>query len=228
MLVAGLSTLVIFSGASTEAMPRLIDSPLLDYYSRAVSAGSQEPQKALAMLELLLVPEETQVVVDYSTLPTYARASFKRGVERGFDMWRMALGDEFPFRLVNRATQANAVALRFVSTMPDSAPDHKGEIKTTRKIQWNKTVHYGEFIASISIAKFGIGQSFMTERDVAHVTAHELGHGLGLGDIDDLEHIMGPVALGNAYAHLNPDEVDAVKSFRRVVRSQISRIESRN
>ena len=228
MLIAGLSTLVIFSGVSGEVMPHLIDLPLVDYYARAISSGNQEPQKALAMLELLLVPDGTQVVADYSNLPAYARPSFKRGVERGFDMWRMALGDEFPFRLVDRATQPNPVGLRFVSIMPDSAPDHKGEIKTTRKIQWNKSLHYSQFVASISIAKFSVGQNLMTERDITHITAHELGHGLGLGDVDNLEHIMGPVALGNAYAHINPDEVDAVMSFRRLVHSQISRIESRN
>lgn len=228
MFVAGISSLLFFTGPTSETMPRLVDGPLLDYYSRAVNAARSEPQKALAMLELLLVPENTEVVADYSGIPQSERAAFQRGVERGFSMWKQALGNDFPFRLVAQASSDKAAPLKFVDVMPDSAPDHKGEIRTTRKIQWNRSVHYGEFIATISITKFGIGKSLMAERDVAHVTAHELGHGLGLADAEDLQHIMGPVELGNAYARLSDDEAEAVRAFRKTIRGQIARIPATN
>lgn len=225
MLLAFLSTAVIANGAYSGPAPRLVDAPLADYYDRALAAGKTEPHKGLAMLEILLVPAGTEVEVDYSGLPPQVADTFYRGVQRGFRLWQDALGADFPFRLVGNG-YSNPVRVNFVDAMPGSSSNHKGEIRTTRKIQWNNRVHTVTFDATVTIVKFGYGRTFMDENDIAHVTAHELGHALGLGDVGGLDRIMGPVDVGRAFARLNPEEVDAVIAFRRMIRAQINRLSS--
>jgi hypothetical protein len=227
MVAAALATFSLLA-APSEAIPRHVDAPLTNYYARALTAADGgEPHKALAMLELLLVPAGTEVVADYSNVPAEFRGAFQRGVERGFAMWQQELGADFPFKLVLRPSKESYVKLTFVDSIPDSPALHKGEIRTTRKIQWNRTVHYGQFEAAIDIVQWASGRTLMDESDVAHVTGHEIGHALGLGDAGDTQHIMGPVALGNAFARIAPDEAEAVKAFRKLIRSQIDRLLTR-
>ncbi|MCH8274184.1 MAG: matrixin family metalloprotease [Armatimonadetes bacterium] len=226
MVAVGVASVILFAGVWSEPPPRLVDRPLADYYARALAAESEgEPHKALAMLNLLLIPEETYVAVDYSALPENERARFRRGVALAFEMWGEALGDDFPFRLVAEDPDAQ-VQLRFLDDIKNGSADCKGEIRSKRRIQWNHEVHYSEFTAEIDVSKFGRGGKFLGEGDVTHIVAHELGHALGLGDASARDRIMGAVAIGNPYGKLHASEVEAVKAFRQLIRAQINRISS--
>lgn len=215
---------VLFSFASAEPPPRLIDAPIADYYYRALEAADGgETQKALAMLRVLLIPNETGIFADFTALPQEAKPLFERGVQRGFQLWTQALGPDFPFVLT--PSRDAPVVMRFTDGLSSGC---KGEIRSKRRIQWNHQVHYCEFTAEVEIAKYASGRSLMTEWEVAHVVAHELGHALGLADSDSTERAMGPLLMGNPYARLHESEVASVKEFRRVVRAAISRLTAAN
>lgn len=225
MFVVALATVGALSHVYAEPIPPGVDIPLADYYSKAVSAATNEPRKALAMLELLLLPSKTGVFPDYSSLPVNERQSFKNGVEQAFYMWQRHLQADFPLELTN---DPNAkVVIRFVDAIPGKSKDTKGEIKSTRRIWWSKSSHQTEFIATIHVAKYGVGRGMLSERDVIHIVAHEIGHALGLADSNLVERIMGPVVIGQAFAQVVDSEAETVRKFRASVRSTLERVRTK-
>ncbi len=225
MTILGLAVLFAASSAAPANLSPLVDSDVVDYYSRALSAEREgDSQKSMAMLKALLVPRAA-VRVDYSGLPDDIRASFKRGVESGFAMWRTSLGSDMPFTLTDRADAP--VTLRFVDAI--HGHNHqgmacKGEITAKRRIQWGPNVHYFEFTAQVSIVRYRQGKEWMTSDEVAHITAHELGHALGLGDIQRSGRLMGPMVMGKPLASVPPDESRAVAQLRSVLKYEIDRV----
>ncbi|KAA0228949.1 MAG: matrixin family metalloprotease [Armatimonadetes bacterium] len=221
MITAALVGVLLVGSPPAEAPPRLIDPQLVGYYGRAVAAREGgEYQKSLAMFSLLLLPKTTTVFVDYATAPPAQRESFREGIERGFALWQDALGADLPFRL-SQSPNGAAIQVRFVETLQDGASFHKGEIRSKRRIQWNQEVHYFEFTAEIDVVSTA-GQRYMTGDEIVHITAHELGHALGLGDTREMNRIMGPVLLGNPFSRISQEEAESVREFRRMVRSQIA------
>lgn len=221
MITATLVGVLLVGSPPAEAPPRLIDPQLVSYYGRAVAAReSGEYQKSLAMFSLLLLPKTTTVYVDYATAPPALRDAFREGIERGFALWQDALGVDLPFKL-GQSPHGAAIQVRFVESLQDGASFHKGEIRSKRRIQWNQEVHYFEFTAEIDVVSTA-GQRFMTGDEIVHITAHELGHALGLGDTRETNRIMGPVVLGNPFARISQEEAESVREFRRMVRAQIA------
>lgn len=219
------ATLLIFGSISFSetSLPRLIDKPLAEYYQQALSAHSSgETHKALAMLELLLIPPGTEVYADYSPLPVEVRSEFKKGVERGFEMWREILGNDFPFRLTNN--QRAKVKIQFLEKVSPEQDNCKGEIRSKRRIQWNKEVHYVEFSADVLVAKYSTKNYWMTSGEVAQIVAHELGHAMGLGHPKGIGMVMGPVVLGDPVTQVQPAEAESLLAFRRIVRSTTERV----
>lgn len=219
------ATLLLFGSISYSetSLPRLIDKPLAEYYQQALSAHySGEPHKALAMLELLLIPPGTEVHADYSPLPAEVRNEFKKGVERGFEMWREVLGNDFPFRLTNNPKAK--VKIQFLEKVSPEQDNCKGEIRSKRRIQWNKEVHYVEFTADVLVAKYSTKNHWMASGEVAQIIAHELGHAMGLGHPKGIGMVMGPVILGDPITQVQPLEAESVIAFRRIVRGTVDRI----
>lgn len=218
-------TLLLFGAFSYSetSLPRLIDKPLVEYYQQALTAyHSGEPHKALAMLELLLIPPNTEVHADYSSLPAEVRNTFKTGVERGFEMWREVLGNDFPFRLTHN--EKAKVKIKFMEKVIPEQDNCKGEIRSKRRIQWNKEVHYVEFMADLLVAKYSSKKYWMTSGEVAQIVAHELGHAMGLGHPKGIGMVMGPVILGDPVTQVQPTEAESLLVFRRIVRNIADRI----
>ncbi len=219
--------MALLIGSPSEPMPPYADAPFLDYYAQAVAAERSEPRKALAMLELMLIPQDSAVAPDYADVPDHLRANYAAAVDRALGLWGEALGDDFPMHLAPKSWGKPAFTLKFVSRISGASIDQKGEIFVRRKVSWGRDFHVGEVMGTLTVVKFGIRNEFMSEKEVQHVVAHELGHAFGLADCDDLNRIMGPVVLGNPFARLHSDEVAKVKSIRSAIRSEISRLKKR-
>lgn len=221
MLIAGLLTLSLTENPGVP--PALIDEPLATYYSRALNTESSEPQKSLAMLKNLLLPESVSVSVSLDNVPEDHRTEFRRGFDRGMNLWKVQLGSDMPFRLARQGEDAD-IKVSFVNKVPGAGSSCKGEIRTKRQIQWNDKVHYFAFTAEIDAAKFATSDRLMSEDELTHVFAHELGHALGLGDVPGTGFIMGPIQLGSPTTQFADAEVEAVREFRKILRAQIDRI----
>ncbi len=216
----------MFGGAASGEMPNLVDRQLVEYFGNAVAASKDgQPQKALAMLTLLLLPAGTGLSVDYSGLDSKTAEVFRAGVLRGIGLWQDALGSEMPITLASRTARPDIV-LKFTDKVTGADCRCKGEIRSKRWIQWSDQVHYQQFSATITVCKYADSR-LMTESEIAHIVAHELGHALGLGDVTETGNIMGPLEISNPYAKINPSEIEAVKSFRRLVKDQLAQIERR-
>ncbi len=222
MLIAGILTLTT-AITSTGTVPALIDEPLSSYYSKAVSAESAEPQKTLAMLKNLLLPEGASISVSMDGVPSEKQVEFTQAIRRGMELWRTELGLDMPFRMAKPKEEPD-IKVSFVSKVPGASSSCKGEIRSKRQIQWNDKVHYFAFTAEIDVAKYATADRFMTEDELVHVFTHELGHALGLGDRPSNGFIMGPILLGAPTIQFAPEEIQAVRDFRKLLRSQIDRV----
>ncbi|MGI8924357.1 MAG: matrixin family metalloprotease [Fimbriimonadales bacterium] len=227
MLTSAVPALVLLIGSPSEPMPRYADASFLDYYAQAVASEKTEPRKALAMLELMLIPQDSAVAPDYSAVPEHLRSNYAAAVDRALGLWGDALGEDFPMYLASQSWGESAFTLKFVDHIAGGPNDQKGEIFVKRKVRWGRDFHFGEVTGSLTVVKFGIRNEFMSGKEVQHVVAHELGHAFGLADCDDLNRIMGPVVLGNPFARLHPDEVAKVRSIRAAIRSEISLLKKR-
>jgi hypothetical protein len=213
----------VFVSAGADAAVPLVDAPLTQYFSRAANyANTGEVQRALAMFEVLLIPRPTEIVVDYSGLPRDQVGEFRSAIGDGVDMWADVLGNDMPFRLVNRATSKYQMTIRFVDKIGTTG--HQGEIESTRKIRWGTNARAIEYRAAVRIVPTAMGRRYLTRQEMAHVIGHELGHSLGLADYDSEDRIMGPLFLGSPFARISGPEAEAVRSFRRLIRGQVARV----
>jgi hypothetical protein len=171
----------------------------------------------MAMLELLLVPLNTEVYVDLGNVPENLRGRFANGIDRGFKLWQDALGEDFPFRLTYEARGKPPLTLNVVDRIDDDY-HQMGEMLLTRRVSWSKRSHKGEIDGYIKISKYSRPGRVLTAEEITHIVAHELGHAFGLNDCDNVREIMGPVLLGRPFARLTEQEVRRVRQTREAVR----------
>lgn len=214
---------LLFPGAAAS-VPEAVDPQIREYYEDALASARSEPHKALAMLELLLIPPKTSIVVDWTGLPTGVKRQFEAGIERGLRAWEQALGAECPFVLGGSTDGTATIRIRFVDALALPDPHTKGELRITRRITWGRSVHYTELNGTIRVMKWAQDGQYFTEDEITHVIAHELGHALGLGDSDRWDRVMGPIVIGQPYARISPEELIAVQQFRALLREEYARI----
>lgn len=207
---------VLISGAK---LPTGSDPSFESYFTQALSFSTPEPHRAMAMLELLLVPIGTEVSVDLSGAPEAMKGRFAQGIQRGFGLWEDALGDDFPFKLRLNAGGDPSVELRLVDRIDDDY-HQMGELYVTRRVSWSKRSHHGELTGTLKISRFSRPGRHLTSDEVTHIVAHELGHAFGLGDCESVREIMGPVLIGRPFARLTADEVSRVKIIRESIREE--------
>jgi hypothetical protein len=200
-------------------LPAGSDPSFETYFTQALSYCAAEPHRAMAMLELLLVPEKTEVSVDLSGLPESVRDRFKQGFERGFNLWDRALGKDFPFELRFTDQIRLGIEARVVDRI-DGDYHQMGELFVTRRVSWSKRTHRAELTGTLKISRYSRPGRLLSAEEVTHIVAHELGHALGLGDTESVREIMGPVLIGRPFARLTADEVRRVRSIRESIREE--------
>lgn len=205
--------------AFSAKLPAGSDPSFETYFTQALSYSAAEPHRAMAMFELLLVPERTQISVDLSDLPEEVRGRFKLGFERAFSLWDRALGDDFPFDLRFGERRGATLEARVVDRI-DGDYHQMGELFVTRRVSWSKRSHRAELTGTMKISRFSRPGRLLTVDEVTHIVAHELGHAFGLGDAEGVHEIMGPVLIGRPFARLTADEVRRVRAIRESIREE--------
>ncbi|MDQ2986714.1 MAG: hypothetical protein M3R13_08315 [Armatimonadota bacterium] len=217
MTVTAITAAAVLIGGAK--LPDGSDPSFETYFTQALSYSTPEPHRAMAMLELLLVPMGTEVRIDLSAAPDSLQPRFAQGIQRGFDLWEAALGDDFPFRVRFDGGGDPSVELRLVDKIDDEY-HQMGELFVTRRVSWSKRSHHGELTGTLKISRFSRPGRHLTSDEVTHIVAHELGHAFGLGDCDSVREIMGPVLIGRPFARLTSDEVRRVKATRERIREE--------
>jgi hypothetical protein len=217
MTVAALSAFAVL--VTSAKLPAGSDPHFESYYQQALSYTTPEPHRAMAMLELLLIPQGTEAYIDLTGVPVELRGRFANGVDRGFDLWKRALGDDFPFKPTYDAKSKPPFEIRFVDKIDDEY-HQMGEMIVTRRVSWSKRSHNGEIDGKMRISRFSNPGRHLTMEEVTHIVAHEIGHAFGLDDVENIREIMGPVLIGRPFARITDNEVRRVKQIREMVRSE--------
>jgi len=194
-------------------------------YLDAVSdADHNRVQPALAKLESLLMDKSVTVGIDKNSMSN-AGPNFTKGVEQGVKIWHDALPDA-PYVLADASsTKRPTVLIKFVKTIDNEGGDLQGMIEAEHEFRWTGNTHTNILNSTMYIVVKTEGR-YLSENEVAEVTAHELGHLLGLTDAPTPKGLMGPFVAGEPRLAPSSTELDAVNEFRQMVRDEIAKIET--
>lgn len=193
-------------------------------YKLAVeSADAQEYNKALARIDGLLMRTPVSIGIDLETVPRDA-VGFAEGVKQGLAIWSAAISDS-PFRLAG-ANETPAMRVRFVDEVKGSA-DVQGMINARREFTWSKSEFSSKVTGTIQVVRRTEGR-LLTKDEVSEVVAHELGHLLGLDDVEGTQGLMGAFVGGEPRIAALPAERDVVVSFRNTLKQASSMIQQRS
>ena len=179
-------------------------------------------QPALAKLESLLMTQSVTVGIDKSTLiPT--EPQFAKGVAHGIDIWRNALADS-PYVANAESAKRPMVLVKLVKSIDVEGGDLQGMIEAEHEFKWTGSSHTNTLVSTMYIVVKTDGR-YLSESEVAEVTAHELGHLLGLTDANAPKGLMGPFVSGEPRLAPSTTELEAVNGFRQMVRDEIAKVE---
>lgn len=202
-------------------------NPLLDEHSvRALERAKKDMEtrnrlRAEAVLKSLLL-ERVRVGIDASSLPSNARLAddFVRGVRDGIALWSEVLPDS-PFVFANSGERPD-VTIRFLPQI-DGDDQIQGFVQVERRFMYGKSGANYRMDGTIRVRDNVQGRD-MSRDEVGRVTAHELGHLLGLDDRYRSNGIMGAFIPGPGRRMPTEAELLAVRTFRGETRDALRRI----
>lgn len=209
-----------------SANTRTISSPLvhdawvkgLDKAQTAVSQGDYT--RALALLSGGIYTKGVKVGLDERSLGVNREAA-RRVLRRAVAYWDDALGDDCPIRF-NVPGDLPDIKVCLVDSIGHGA-DELGLIEMKKSYQWSPDRYGCTTTGKISIIRAFEGQA-LSEREMTEVLAHELGHLLGLADVDEVGTLMGPMDRGQLTAGPAAAEVSAVIEVRRAYRNEFNSV----
>lgn len=217
LLVMAIGALLPAYAPTTQ--PALTEQTKQSYRLIVDAFEKQKYTMAMARLDALLMPSPISVGIDLDTVPKDA-PEFVEGVRQGIAIWTQALPDS-PFRF-SAFGEKPMLRVQFVDRVEGSA-DVQGMINARREFAWNSR-EYGSKVTGTILIVRKTNDRYLTRDEVAEVTGHELGHLLGLDDVDGTRGLMGPFVGGQPRPNLDPSELEVVASFRRTLRERSAQI----
>lgn len=205
----------VSAGGRRAVLPVEVHASFARAIERAdLAAGQGDAMQALALVHGVLYPEGVSVRLDRSSLGSVGETG-ARAFQRGVWAWEQALGQDNPIRVV--AGGESEVVVRFVDRLPEGGSDTLGLIELRKEYRWNRARYETVVSGVISLLRSYEGQA-LGEEELTEVVAHELGHLLGLADVEFTGHLMGPAVLGLAVTGPLPHEIRAVQVLRQAAR----------
>lgn len=167
-----------------------------------------EVRRGMAILDSLLMSDGVTVAMEVPV-------GLERSVARGFEAWNAVLGER-AFRLLPPGSPAD-VKVRFVRSLADHGDHVQGFVEATRDLSWSPRSHSYRLKSTIFVRDNADGRALCPD-EVTAVVAHESGHLLGLADVERDDRLMGPMSLGSPMPGPMPDEVEAVRAYRTLLR----------
>lgn len=208
-LVVGIASAntVSVSSLPTECHPKFVEA-----ISRAEKSATKEPQLSIALLKGVVYPDGVTVKLDASSAGA-DRDIVSRACWRAVGVWEQALEGQSPIIFVADDKSANVV-VRMVDALPAHSHHAVGLIEMEKEYAWNKVQHKVETKGTISVQRTWAGKK-LTEDQLTEVIAHELGHLLGLADVETVGVLMGPMVPHKCTLAPAQHEVAALRSLRR-------------
>ncbi len=203
--------------ASNGTLPKSASIDTRNAIEKADAAmGEGDRQLALALYEGSLFPNGVKVAVDQGSLDNDDQY---KAVYFAVEVWGKVLEGDSPVELVDHVEDADVV-VKFVDSIPERGEDALGLIQLEKSYRWSKTMHSVKCKGTISVVRTAVGGK-LSMSETRDVVMHEVGHLLGLGDVESTGYLMGPLERGKPLAKPTLTEIEDVKALRRMVRERI-------
>ncbi len=209
--------------ASNTNMPPEVHPSFIDTLESAISARNNgENRKAMAMLEGIIYPNGISIRLDTASAGSQL-ANAKSAIGRAAATWDQQLDGDSPIKLTT--SQSAEINIVFTNRIPEASHDALGLIDLKKEYRWNRTRHEVSNSGTIYVMKSWDGDA-LTEDQITEIVTHEFGHMLGLGDVDFVGHLMGPMVKSKVTLQAKPHEVRALQQLRAYARSQLKQLNS--
>lgn len=188
-----------------------------------IASQGRDYQKAQALLKGILYPDGVTVKLDESSALDLKSRAIK-ATNRAVKTWHQRLQGDSPIRLVSSKAKAD-LTIVFVNKVPSSSHDALGLIELQKQYRWNNVRHEVTNSGTIWVQRTWDGK-YLTEDQMTEVICHELGHLLGLADVDNVGTLMGPMVMDRPTMEPAAHELSALKRLRHEARISLSRVQS--
>lgn len=195
----------------SSAFITLVNQPLqghLEVATKEFAAGNY--RKAAALAKLVAPPEKIKIFFDYKSLKTDELEMARKVVPLVLTTWNDGLGRT---ALIETDINNAHVYVRFQKQALVGHQNCAGFAEVHRRTRISENGIEFELQATIVISTQFRNKVKMSEGQFAKTLSHEIGHVLGLCDVHDPSHLMGPIPATNAEFKPTERELQAVEEL---------------
>ena len=201
---------LVFANPSRTLSP-LVHDAWQRCESKAVAAAAVgDYTHALALLDGGIYSGGVSLGLNESSLGRN-RARAHVAFARATQYWQDALGSDCPLR-VSTPGEVPQTLVSLVDAIPGDGGE-LGLIEMKKSYQWTAASFTCGTKAKISVMR-SFERKPLSEEEMTEVMAHEIGHLLGLADVEQPGFLMGPMDRDHLTHGPTQTEVDAVVSMR--------------